>query len=136
LGESVIFAGSVPHEHIPAYATICDIFVNPLIRMYRDIFHGVPIKLLEYMAAGKPIISTDMPSVRDVLGEAALLVPEGDQEAWKNALLSLGSDRDLRERIGGAGPVRLESQGYTWRENARAVFEFCQGILSRNENGN
>ena len=103
--------------------------VNPLRRLYESGFHGVPIKLLEYMAASRPIISTDMPNLREVLGPSALMVPEGSIEGWTGSLITLASDADLREKLGRAGPERLVERGYTWRENARRVYAFCNNIL-------
>jgi glycosyltransferase involved in cell wall biosynthesis len=135
LSDAVVFTGQVDHDEVPAHAALCDILVNPLRKLYAAGFHGVPIKLLEYMAAGRPIISTDMPNLRDVLGDSATMVPEGSVEGWAEALTGLATDADLRERLGRAGPERLVEQGYTWQENARIVHSFCSRILETEEEG-
>ncbi len=129
LSEAVLFTGHVSHDQVPSYAALCDILVNPLRKLYESAFHGVPIKLLEYLAAGRPIISTDMPNLREVLGPAALMVPEGDPEEWARALTGLATDSTLRNQLGRSGPTHLVEMGFTWRDNARIVHSFSKMIL-------
>ncbi len=135
LSDAVVFTGNVAHDQIPTYAALCDILVNPLRMLYESGFHGVPIKLLEYMAAGRPIISTDMPNLREVLGGSALMVKEGSPEEWVGALTNLATDVDLREQLGRVGPERLVDKGFTWRDNARIVHTFCRKILDNTGEG-
>ena len=47
-----------------------------------------PLKVFEYMAAGKPVLASDIPALREILrdGETALLLPPGEPEAWAAAL--------------------------------------------------
>jgi glycosyltransferase involved in cell wall biosynthesis len=81
-----------------------------------------PLKLFEYMAAGKAIVCSGLPVLREVLtdGDDALLVEPEDIDAWEHALRRLLNDRALRLRLGAAARIRLEHH-YSWPIRARAV---------------
>jgi glycosyltransferase involved in cell wall biosynthesis len=72
-----------------------------------------PLKLLEYMAAGLPSIVSEMPGVRDILGEdagVAMLVPPGDDRAFIAAVKTLAGDPRLRSEMGAAARKRFRSR--------------------------
>ena len=66
---------------------------------------GTPVTLIEALAASRPVVSTDVGGVRDVVreGESGLLAPSGDVDAIAAELASLAADPGLRERLGRAG---------------------------------
>lgn len=80
-----------------------------------------PLKVFEYMAAGKAIVASDLPALREILEHnvTALIIPPNDLNAWDEAIRSLRDDR-LRERLGLAAKAKFE-EAYTWRERARRV---------------
>ena len=83
-----------------------------------------PMKLFEYMAAGKPILSSDLPVLREVLEHdrnALLLPPDGAGE-WERALRRLLADPGLATRLGRAAADDLERH-YTWSARARRVLD-------------
>ena len=75
---------------------------------------GIPLTLIEGMAAGLPVVATRVGGVPEVVaeGETGLLAPAGDADALAAHILRLADDRDLRERLGRAG-----------RERARTSFD-------------
>ena len=83
-----------------------------------------PMKLFEYMAAGKPIISSDLPVLREVLedGRNALLVPPERTDDWERALRRLIADSELAGRLGRAAAKDLE-RDYTWDRRAQRVLD-------------
>ena len=92
LNEIVELVGNV--ENIEDYYAKADIFA------LSSLYEGVPLVILEAMAAGLPIISTDVGGIKDILGDGGILVPAGDKFAYKNALRNLISDKALMSKLG------------------------------------
>lgn len=121
LGDRVAFRGWLDHhstELRELYET-CAIFVLP------SRAENFPMVLLESMAAGQAIVTTDGTGCREVVGDAALLVRDGDIEQLAGVLDLLAADEALRTRLQRAARARLE-QRYTWSSVARrylALFE-------------
>jgi glycosyltransferase involved in cell wall biosynthesis len=103
LTDSVTVTGRVPEIH--GYYAAADAFV------LSSEFEGLPVTLLEAMAAGCPVVATDIPGVTEVVvdGETGRLVPPGDHEGLAEALLDMG-DATRREAFGAAGRERVEGQ--------------------------
>ena len=97
LQSTVILAGQ--HSDMPAIYAAMDIFVLPSLN------EGLPMTILEAMAASKPVIATRVGAIPKVIqdGETGLLVDPGDTDGLRNALTRLLTDSDLCRRIGSAG---------------------------------
>jgi glycosyltransferase involved in cell wall biosynthesis len=115
IADRVRFAGLVAHEAIPAAVAGFDIALQPRVVAYAS-----PLKLFEYMAAGKPIIAPDQPNIREVLvdGETALLFDARDPATMWLAVRRLLEDHALRARLGAAAREEIVRRDYTWRGNA------------------
>jgi glycosyltransferase involved in cell wall biosynthesis len=81
-----------------------------------------PLKVFGYMAAGKPIICSDLPVLREVIecGRNGLLVPPDDSDGWAIALQRLLGDPVLRERLGSTARTDFLAH-YTWQRRAQRV---------------
>jgi glycosyltransferase involved in cell wall biosynthesis len=77
--------------------------------------------MFEAMAAGRPIIASDLPTIREVLKHEhnALLVEPHDLEAWSQAVNRLRLDRSLAVRL--ATNARAEARNYSWVERASRI---------------
>jgi glycosyltransferase involved in cell wall biosynthesis len=86
-----------------------------------------PLKLFEYMAAGRAIVASDLPAIREVLrdNEQALLVAPGDPDALATAIERLLDDRALAGRL--ARAAFAEAPAYTWAKRA----EQLEALFSR-----
>lgn len=127
--KNTLFTEKVSSNHIPSYLQMCTIAVNPMKQIYKENFHGAPIKMFEYMAAKKPIISSDFESLRDLMGDSAIFVAPGNDLGWRDALIALAQDETMQQQKGGQAFEHLVNSGYTWNENAKKVFEYCEEIL-------
>jgi glycosyltransferase involved in cell wall biosynthesis len=104
------FHGYQPHGKLGGYQRRFDIAVAPYcehVMNASDMESAAitsPLKLIEYMAAGLPVIVSDLPGVRDILGsdEIAAVVPPGDVDALVKELRRLAADPDLRRQLGEA----------------------------------
>jgi glycosyltransferase involved in cell wall biosynthesis len=85
-----------------------------------------PLKLYEYMAAGLPIVASDLPSLREVLrhDENALLVPPDEPAALADSLGRLLTDAALGERL--RRQAHADVQGRTWSARAASVLSFLR----------
>lgn len=109
LNGSVTFAGRVPRQEIPAYFAASDIVSVPSVRDDAGNMDGLPNVVLEGMAAGKPIVASNIAGFPDVIGdvESGLLVAEKDPAALASAIVQLARDADLRERLGAHGRAQV-----------------------------
>jgi glycosyltransferase involved in cell wall biosynthesis len=128
-GGRVVLCGTVPRDEVEATLAAFDIAVQPAVTAY-----ACPMKILEYMAAGRAIVAPGSPNVRELLthGETAWLCP-GDAAApptaeLKAGVLALARDPALRLRLGRAARQQVFARGYLWEENARRVEELVQGL--------
>jgi glycosyltransferase involved in cell wall biosynthesis len=79
-----------------------------------------PLKLFDYLAAGLAVVAADLPGVRDVAADAALLVPPGDPAALADAVQALVADPELRRHLGADGRA-LALEHHTWDQRARRL---------------
>jgi phosphatidylinositol alpha-mannosyltransferase len=119
-GERVRALGRVSDEALRRELARADVLAAPSLG--RESFGVV---LVEAMAAGLPVVASDIEGYRDVLPDSAgRLVPPGDAAALAGALEELLADGELRVRLGEAG--RRESERYAWprvAERTLAVYE-------------
>lgn len=103
-GIRAVFTGRVPAPRARAYREALDAFVVP--RRDESVTRLVtPLKPVEAMAAGVPVVASDLPPLREIVtaGTTGLLVPPEDPGALADALERLAADRDLGHRLGAAG---------------------------------
>lgn len=128
--KNIHFHGYIEPHELPAALAECDILLAPY---QRSVIVGgggdtsawmSPLKVFEYMAAGKAILCSDMTALREVLEheKTALLAPPDDREAWSRALQRLQQDAALRARLGAAAKQEFEAN-YTWTKRAQRVLE-------------
>jgi glycosyltransferase involved in cell wall biosynthesis len=81
-----------------------------------------PMKLFEYMACGRPILSSNLPVLQEVLQpEFAILLPPQDANAWVAALRGLAGDDKRRAELGQL--AQLNAAQYSWEERAKRVLK-------------
>ncbi|PAU79452.1 glycosyltransferase family 4 protein [Halomonas salipaludis] len=126
--DNIVFHGYVSHQQAKAYIKAFDVVLLPNQRKVAAYDVGEisqwtsPLKAFEYMAAGKPIIASDLPVLREVLieGENALLCDCEDVEAWGGALARLRDEPTLAKQLAErAKAIFLEK--YTWQARAAAL---------------
>ncbi|HEY2592886.1 MAG TPA: glycosyltransferase family 4 protein, partial [Chloroflexota bacterium] len=129
VADRVARMGMRPHAEMPSYLAACDVLVSPHGKQADGgEFFGSPTKLFEYMAAGRPIVASNVGQIGEVLtdGESALLVPPDDPQALAAAVIRLIDDGCLRVRLGSAAREAAEVR-HTWRQNAERVLECLDG---------
>jgi phosphatidylinositol alpha-mannosyltransferase len=101
----VVMLGTVPHDHLPPYHAAADAFVAPALGQ-----ESFGIVLVEAMAAGLPLVASDIPGYREVVRPdvEGLLVPPNDPRGVAAALRRILADQELAHRLGHAGRARAE----------------------------
>ncbi len=122
--QDVEFVGKVSYDDLPRYYASADIFCSPATGA-----ESFGIVLLEAMAAGKPVIASDIEGFRGVMtdGEHGLLVPKKDSDALADALGKLARDPELRAKLGGQGNRTAED--YRWEVVAGRVEKYYDKCL-------
>jgi glycosyltransferase involved in cell wall biosynthesis len=90
---------------------------------------GFGLPVLEAMALGCPVISSDAASLPEVCGEAALYAPPDDGAAWLAAIGEISAEPTLRERLANAGPKRAKA--FSWRTGAEKYLELMLALDDR-----
>jgi len=126
ISDRVEFAGLLPPRSVSGSLARARILVLPNLPTTISSRFTSPLKLFEYMAAGRAIVASDLPAIREILrdGENALLVQAGSAHALADAVQRLAADPDLTERL--ARQAFDDAARYGWDRRAahlEAVFE-------------
>ena len=121
-GEDIRFLGFVPEEDLPVLYSAASSFVLP------SLYEGFGLPLVEAMACGAPIIVSNTSSIPEVVGDAALLVPPTQPEAFAEAILRVRSDKDLRRTMIEKGLCRAAC--FRWDKAARQILECMRNVVT------
>jgi glycosyltransferase involved in cell wall biosynthesis len=111
--ERVLFTGYLADHDLCALYSSCRVFIYP------SKYEGFGLPPLEAMACGAPVIASLIPSIKEVAGAAARLVPPGSSEGLAQAIIELLRDKDERQRLSVAGPKR--AQQFSWNRTAQSM---------------
>lgn len=123
VGEAVHLAGALEREELARRIAASDVCLAPLRKDARNGTQGSsPIKLFEYMAAGRALVSTDLPCVREIVahGETGLLTSSSRPAALAEAILALADDPALRSDLGRRARRRI-AESATWTHRREAL---------------
>ena len=122
----VVFAGYVSGEDLPRYYQAAGVFCAPNTGQ-----ESFGIVLLEAMAAGVPIVASDIPGYRDVVTQErdGLLVEPQDSEALAEAITRVLASPDLRTNLREAGQAK--ARRYDWPRVAGEVLDYYAEVLER-----
>lgn len=108
--DDVILTGYVADEDLPALYRAALAFVYP------SLFEGFGLPPLEAMACGTPVVTSDVSSLPEVTGGAALMIDPNDEQALANALIEILNNERLRAELREKGIA--QARKFTWRDAA------------------
>lgn len=111
-----------PRERIPAFLAMADVVVSP--RAYGD---NLPLKIFDYLAAGRPIVATDIPAHRAALDEERALFTGNAAPELARGIVTLLRDRGLAGRLAAAGRAHAEER-LGWYSFVRSVDELYREL--------
>ncbi|MCA9654633.1 MAG: glycosyltransferase family 4 protein [Myxococcales bacterium] len=129
--DAVELTDALPREALAERVAAARICVAPLRRDRRNEAQGCsPIKLFEYLAAGRPTVVTDLPCTREIIGpERGVLLHAPRPKAIAEALLGLLDDPDRAEALGRAGRAWVEAHA-TWDRRRAALVDAYASLES------
>ncbi|OSM00036.1 glycosyltransferase family 4 protein [Magnetofaba australis] len=124
--ENVLFSGFVENGRIPDYLWAADVLLMPYSREGATAEWMSPMKMFEYMAAGRVILSSDLPALRTVLrhGENAWLVAPDSGPALAEGMAALLDDSALAQRL--AAKALEEIPQYAWQARVARILAFAK----------
>jgi glycosyltransferase involved in cell wall biosynthesis len=130
VGERVRFTGMVPPAEVASRLRDADVLVLPNPPSAISTRFTSPLKLFEYMAAGRPIVASDLAAIREVLEDEvnALLVPAGEADALAAAVRRLIEDPALGARLARAAAAAVTD--YSWDRRAERLEALLRQVTS------
>jgi len=114
---------STPFSELPQHLANADILINP-----RFVSAGYPLKLLNYMAAGKPIVTLVGTSHEIIHGETGWIVQGSDPLDLANGIQYLIDNPELREQLG-INARQYVKDNFMWKEKALQIERICQKLI-------
>jgi glycosyltransferase involved in cell wall biosynthesis len=128
--ENLRWMGHVPNAELPLYQAACDTLLMPYQKAVTVQGRGntaeimSPMKLYEYMAAGRLILASDLPALRVILNETnSVLLPCDGIDAWTAALKKARRAKVWAGKL--AARARKDVQPFTWRNRVRTIMKFA-----------
>lgn len=119
LTKDVIFTGIVPDKDLPALMNGALMFVYP------SLYEGFGLPVLEAMACGVPVITSNRSSLPEVVGDAGLLVDPENESALAEALIVILSNQARRQKMSRRGIS--QAARFSWEEAARQTLKVYRG---------
>ena len=120
-GPGVHVLGQVSDDQLDA------LYRGALALVVPSLLEGYGLPLREALARGVPAVVSDLPSFGAELSPAVLRVPPGDVDALASALLRIGGEAELREKLASAATRTVD--GLTWEEAARGLARCSRRLL-------
>ena len=120
----VVFTGAIAPTAVPGLLASMDVVVAPYPKL--EHFYFSPLKIYEYMAAGRPVVASRIGQIAEILDHQVTgwLTPPGDTDALVEAFKVLLASPDLRKRMGRAAR-EFVLKNHTWQQSVRRIFELA-----------
>jgi glycosyltransferase involved in cell wall biosynthesis len=121
LSNRVVLTGFVDDSDLPSLYSGATLFLFP------SLYEGFGLPILEAMACGVPVIASNVSSLPEVAGEAAVLLSPIDEVGWADKMHQLLADASLRTRLVAAGFI--QAQEFTWKNSAAQLLAIYKQLL-------
>ena len=120
LGHRVFLPGYIPQADLPALYSAASVFV------YASRYEGFGLPVLEAMACGAPVITSNVASMPEIAGESGILIDPNDESELADAMGRVLTDDELRARLARAGLERAQS--FSWERAAQATLAVYERV--------
>lgn len=123
VASRVIFVSKVSHSLVPFYLKACDVLIAPFPNTEHFAQYMSPLKLFEYMASAKPIVVSNLPTIREILGEEdAVFVQPGKPNSLSEGIRAVMDNQELAKKIAHNSFVKV--QNYSWWARTQSITSF------------
>ncbi len=122
LQSSVTLIDYLDNEELPGVYKNSDVFVLP------SLMEGVPRTILEAMACGVPVVTTNLPHLVGIIDGAGLVVPPKDPILLSGAILTILEDASLAEKMGQRGRYKIEEE-YSWEDTVGKTLALYESVI-------
>ena len=122
IDQEVIFTGYLPGHQLPLVYQAADLFVFP------SLYEGFGLPILESMACGTPVVSSNAASLPEVVGKAGILVDPYDIDEMAEAMYRVLSDKSVAEDLTKRGLE--QSKKFSWTETARKTLAIYEKVMN------
>jgi len=122
LEKSVLLPGYVNENDLPLW------YASALAFVYPSKYEGFGLPVIEAMATGTPVITSNVSSLPEVAGNAAILIPPDDIDGWANSMSAIANSSEMREKLINSGLARAAT--FSWEKCARMTHEVYEKILT------
>lgn len=120
LASKIIFTGFVPEDHLPILYNGCDAFVYP------SLYEGFGLPPLEAMNCGTPVITSNLTSIPEVVGDAGMLINPYNETELQDAIVKMLGDENLRNEFIRKGLIRAKE--FSWKATAEKTLEVYKKV--------
>lgn len=127
--DKFIFTRAVPYEEVPKYINASDVCVAPFVRARNERIGLSPLKIYEYLACGKPVVSSRIPNLEFIEKQnVGTLVEPENSEDLAEAIIKLLKDEKLREEMGRNGREYVV-KNHSWENVAKKIAKVCEEVM-------
>ncbi|MGR3310810.1 MAG: glycosyltransferase family 4 protein [Candidatus Brocadiales bacterium] len=121
LQKDIVFIGAVEDEELPLFYNLADVFLNP------SSYEGFGLTCLEAMACGVPVITTNVSSLPEVVGDAGILVTPKSVEELAQAMFNVLDNNTLKDELIKKGLERVKR--FSWTQTAEKTIDVYKEVL-------
>lgn len=128
IGKQMILAPPQPFSEMPKFLAASDLVILP--HKHYGPWRGfeIPARLYDAMAMGMPVIVSNMGDLPEIIGDAGIVIPDGDINACKNAILQIMNDNQLAKKLGTMARKRCVEQ-YSWDVLKKKILEVYESVM-------
>ncbi len=121
--KDIILTGYVPVSDLPYLYNGCEVFVYP------SLYEGFGSPVLEAMSCGVPVVTSNISSLPEVVGDAGILVNPENKEEIAEAILSILTDQNLKKTLSKKGIERAKL--FSWENTAKKTLELYKKVVQK-----
>ena len=120
--ENILFTGQVKRQLIPCYLKAFDVVIAPFPNNEHYNNYMSPLKLFEYMVSRRPIVASNLPSIKEVLNEKNSLLVEPTIQGLVSGINKISQDKDWADKI--SAQAYIDVQNYSWQKRAKKIIDY------------